>query len=485
MTTAPIPWLPGLAALALSAGCGGGAGRNPAPLSSGDVNLVFVVSQDLAFQAPGDVDPGTANLSPQGLQRSLLLGTFLRDQVLGGNDVNRIYAVAPTTHLQTAQQLPDLVPLETIEPFAVLNHTTLSSDLAGGSPFTGQNSPIRASYAQGSVPPGVAVPAQYCPTCAGLDFADQGGVNEALVAEILAAGAPGTYVLSAPWETVRALLASVAGAGGRALPVPAAYAGPDRVYALSRSPSGAVALATYDAHLSPAATYPVLPAPVARGTCTPPTPSTLTVRAGVGGAVVPAAANRGETVYIVRHAEAHPQGYWSDNNYVGAGQWRALDLPDALRGKVTPDQVWSQDPATFSRGTVSGVGEQYWSSVAPALTVAPYAIANGLALHLASSLDLTSPDLPRASSDFFFTGGRFSGHDLLLGWTFTQVPQMIAALVASYFPGGGAPQVPAWPPTDYDSLWIVTLDASGDLTLDFSQCEGIDSAALPSTAPRF
>ena len=57
-----------------------------------------------------------------------------------------------------------------------------------------------------------------------------------------------------------------------------------------------------------------------------------------------AVANNNETLYVVRHAEAHPQGYWSDNNYVGAGQWRALNLPNALLDKVMPDQVWSTRP---------------------------------------------------------------------------------------------------------------------------------------------
>ena len=108
---------------------------------------------------------------------------------------------------------------------------------------------------------------------------------------------------------------------------------------------------------------------------------------GVDGAVIPAGINTNETLYIVRHAEAHPQGYWSDNNYVGAGQWRALDLPNALRGKISPNQVWSMDPSQFSQGTVSASGDDYWSNVAPALTVEPYAIANNLPYHLVSSFE--------------------------------------------------------------------------------------------------
>jgi len=89
--------------------------------------------------------------------------------------------------------------------------------------------------------------------------------------------------------------------------------------------------------VNPPSTYPVLPPPALVSTpCAPPTPASIQVTGGVNGAVVPAGANTNETLYIVRHAEAHPQGFWSDNNYVGAGQWRALDLPNALLGKNQP-----------------------------------------------------------------------------------------------------------------------------------------------------
>jgi hypothetical protein len=45
--------------------------------------------------------------------------------------------------------------------------------------------------------------------------------------------------------------------------------------------------------------------------------------------------------------------------------------------------------------------------------------------------------------------------------------------------------VPAWPATDYDTIWTVTLDGAGNVTVNNTMCEGIDSAALPATAPQF
>ena len=55
----------------------------------------------------------------------------------------------------------------------------------------------------------------------------------------------------------------------------------------------------------------------------------IAVTGGEKGAVLPPGINTNETFYMVRHAEAHPQGVWDDGNYVAQGQWRALDLPNA------------------------------------------------------------------------------------------------------------------------------------------------------------
>jgi len=133
------------------AGCGGSnAPPTPASLNAANLNLIFVVSEDLAYQASGDVNPTTANLTNQGLQRSLLMATFLQQNVLGALNVTGIYALEPMTHLQTAGNYPDMIGLETIQQFAMLNQITLSSDQYGGTPLAGQSYPINDSY--GEVP---------------------------------------------------------------------------------------------------------------------------------------------------------------------------------------------------------------------------------------------------------------------------------------------------------------------------------------------
>jgi hypothetical protein len=475
-------------ALTLLAGCGSSGQPTPAPLSAGNLNLIFVVSEDLAYQASGDVNPKTANLTNQGLQRSLLMATFLQQNVLGALNVTGIYALEPMTHLQTAGNYPDMIGLETIQQFAMLNQITLSSDQYGGTPLAGQSYPINDSYAEVPLPVGVVAPQQYCANCQGLDFRDQNGDNEALLTTILKKDPPGFYVFSAPWETVSTLMANINQREGYNLTLPASYISPNFIYAISVSPSGSASLVTYDSHITPPATYPVLSPPLASAACTAQTHFSITVTGGQNGAVIPAGINTNETLYIIRHADAHPQLYWDDNNYVGAGQWRALDIPDALLGKVNVNQVYSNDPAQFGQGSLDFVTQYHnWSSVAPPLTAAPYAIANNLPYNLVTSFDLSDSNVAQETSTFFFfiNGGQFSNQNVLLAWSFQFIQPTIAALLTSYNAGPLAPPSDVWPPTDYDTIWTVKLDAHGNLTVNNGMCEGISSAALPATPPQF
>jgi hypothetical protein len=237
MTVARSPCV-ALALTLLLAGCGGSSGSNATtsgPLSARNLNLIFVVSEDKAFQASGDVNPATANLTDQGLQRSLLMATFLRRRVLGDKNVTGVYALEAMTHLQPPGGFPDMAAAVTIQQFALLNQITLTGD---GQTYTANSYPLNASYASGAVPSGVATPAVSCTNCRGLDFADQGGDNETLVSGIITANVPGFYVFSAPWETVSTLLTNINQLEGYNLTVPGSYVDPNHIYAISIVPSG-------------------------------------------------------------------------------------------------------------------------------------------------------------------------------------------------------------------------------------------------------
>jgi len=469
----------------LLAGCGGGSGSSPytpAPLSAGNINLIFVVSDDLAYNASGDINPSTSNLTNQGLQRSLLMATYLKQQVLGTQNVTGIYVLGPMTHLQTVNNYPDMVAIWSIQQFALLNQVALP--IGTGTPYTGNSYPLNASYA-GYVPSGVAAPAFSCPSCQGLDFNDTGGDNEALVSGIVEANVPGFYVFSAPWETTGAMLANINKLYGYNLNIPSSYISPNYVYAISIAPSGGASLVTYNSNVNPPSTYPVLSSPVARTSCTAQTPFTITVTGGSNGAVIPVGINTNETVYLIRHAEAHPWIGWEDGNYVAAGQWRALYLPNVLKGKISPTQVYSIDPAQVLPESLVIKGNPNASYVRPSLTVEPYAIANNLPYYLVAGFELIASNSPQLTSNFFFTGGTFSNQTVLVAWEHDHFPPTIDALVSSYFPSGGGQTVPAWPDSDYDTIWTVQLDAKGNLTVNNALCEGIDSTQLPAMAPQF
>jgi hypothetical protein len=239
--------------------------------------------------------------------------------------------------------------------------------------------------------------------------------------------------------------------------------------------------------VNPLSTYPALPAPpIVDAPCDAQTHFNIQVTGGQNDAVIPAGTNINETVYLIRHAEAHPTSWWEEGNYVAAGQWRALDLPNALRGKIRPDQVYSIDPAQVIPSKDSASGNSAWSYVRPSLTVEPYAIANGLPFNLAASFDMSDqnpPQLSTIASNFFFNGGQFSNQTLLVAWEHDHIPPTVNALLASYH--SKVQPVPNWPDNDYDTIWTVKLDAYGNLAVNNAMCEGIDSAALPPTPPQF
>jgi hypothetical protein len=69
--------------------------------------------------------------------------------------------------------------------------------------------------------------------------------------------------------------------------------------------------------------------------------------------------------------------------------------------------------------------------------------------------------------------------------THLSVSPFKSALLAGYFPNGGGPTAPDWPENDYDTNRTVTLDATGNVTVGNAKFQGIDSAALAATGPRF
>ena len=485
------------ASIALSiavAGCGDGD-TSPSPqLSSANINLIFVVSQDLAHN-DGDINLDTANLNTRGLQRVVSLATYLHSTLLNQASVNGIYVLEPATHLQTANNYPDLVPLETVEQFAVLNQYSIDSPTpspAATFSFSSNSFPVNVCYTRASVPQGVSTPSTFFANCQGIDFADNGGDNETLVNGIIGQEKGGFYVFALPFETLQFLLHNVKALNSYDYTVPATWEGANTLYVLTIPLSGPTTLTTYDTQIHPATTYPI-PVPTPQGhpssMQTPFEIKNLTLE----GSSVPANINTNETVYFIRHGEAHPTSYWDDGNLIYPGNVRALYLPIALAGKITtPDFVYAVDPAQFIPGGIdrNNVSIDDCSYVRTSQTVAPYAIGNGIPFYVASGFQwggLTSQDdaaAVDAAASYFFAGGQFSNKTLLICWEHNHIPRIAQALVDSYF-ASGAPPVPPpplspWPGSDYDTIWTFSLDGSGNLTLHNHYYEGISTDSLPS-----
>jgi len=507
---APVRRLPVVAllfvltvALMLLAECGGSSQPDPAPpsptfatssLSANNLNLIFVVTEDVSYQEYGDVNLKTGNLTNRGLDRALKMATFLQQKVLGGVNASGIYALIPMTHLQTAGHYPDMNGLLTVEQFAMLNATALSYPTF--LPATASSYPVNISYSPAPLPVDVHTPLLDCPAigsgaayrCQGVDYRDLDGDNETLVEALIGTNMSGFYVFSAPWDTVTSLMANISRHMNYGLTLPSNYLSPNYIYAISIAPSGSASFSTYNSGVTPSYTYPSLPAgAIVSSECLPVLKDTtfhITVTGGSGSAIVPAGINTNETIYFVRHAEAHPTPWWEDGNYYGKGQWRALDLPKALYGKIHPDLVYSIDPAQVLPGAESANGN-FYSYVRTTTTVLPYAIANSLPYNLAASFEMMAqnpPALATEAANFFFFGGQFSNHSLLVGWEHDHLAPTVNALLASYH---GGQSVPAWPDDDYDTVWTVKLDAHGNVNVDNLTCEGINSSALPDTPPQF
>ncbi|HEY5283647.1 MAG TPA: hypothetical protein VIM14_12730, partial [Polyangia bacterium] len=134
---------------------------NRIQLSPANINLIFVVSQDLAHNS-GDINTTTANLNPRGLQQAMGLATYLQSTLLNNANVTGIYALEPATHLQATseyQDLPDMVPLEIAEQFAMINQFSINAP-ADTTPtlYRDYSYPINVCYTPASLPTGVDIP---------------------------------------------------------------------------------------------------------------------------------------------------------------------------------------------------------------------------------------------------------------------------------------------------------------------------------------
>jgi hypothetical protein len=395
---------------------------SPPPLYENAWNFILVPS----FEVPA-AKTNSNNLSVTGLNHSLRFAQMLNIFLAGKEETLKgIYAYTGT-HDTNA-----MAPLESIEPFAVLN-----------------NRDVRVSSLDAKNPQAYNAPAVMMP-------------------QFLGSQLPGTYVMAGSVDMVRAIAKGLIGKDA-----PPLSAGD---YLVVSGPAGALTAHRYNDGISADATYPTIALPPRTQACAN-SFAPITIPAPAGLKVYP-----NQTVYMVRHVEAHPTGSFENGNYVCQGQWRALGANGRLSTIMggVPDHVFTSNP----RGLIDCAGG--CSYIRPTLTVAPFAIENGLPLTLAQfqwndPVDLAE-SLFNQDSPYF---DHDSGASILVGWEHGNIVKAVQYLVGGLYQNPKAAAVlPAWPYTDYDTVWILSTDADGTLTMS-SSCEHIPTAALPNTCPAF
>lgn len=445
------------------------------PLSSSDINLIFVVSPDINYSDSGDVQENTANLTKQGFNRSLEIASYLQESVLGqDNNVTKIYSLQPESHYQNGY--PNMAALTFIQQFAMLYTTTYK---VNGNPVTAYSTPINAGYSPYGLPnqsvniEGV----DFNQSLAGLSYDDVNNSNERITEALIDDKKAGYYVFSAPWKTISTLMTKINEKYAYNLELPSKFQSSNIVHAITVKigDTANAELKTYKAAITPSKSYPTLAQEIKTDNACEAayfSYSALNPKE-VNGSTI----NTNQTVYFIRHAEAHPVEGWDDGNYIAAGQWRSLLLPRALEGKISPSMVFSNDP---SQNIGSSDGSS--SYVRPSLTAQPYAIANNLPYHL--TYDFYWSQVHHIINYFFYNSD-FSGKTILVAWEHGTIQSIMDHFFSTTYFTTGDDFTSEWGPDDYDSIWTVTLDADGNLNVKNDLCEGINSSDLPIQAPQF
>ena len=391
------------------------------PLNSNEWNFVLVPSFEPA-PAPSN------NLSIVGLNHALRFGQLL-DTVTAGklDQLRQVYALS-FEHNSSVMQ-----PLETIEPFAVLNNLGVKTlRLTPG--FT----------------PTYDTPVYF-------------------INRILAGNPRGIYVMAMPRTMIRELVTALTGTH--------IEVGSRHQYFVISGRTHAFKVTTYTDHIDNVKSFPRVALPP-RAAC-----MEKSVR-------IPVKAPRGwlpyksQTVYFVRHVEAHPNSTFENGNYVCRGQWRALGansiLLTLMHGHV-PNYVFTSDPTD-----IIGCARPC-SYVRASLTVAPFAIQHHLTLTLAQfqwgdAIDLAQALFNQRSPYFHHPS---SGSIILVGWEHAHIRKAVTYLLSSMYGNAkAAKNLPKWGFHDYDTVWVLSTDKRGNLTFQ-STCEGIRTVTLPSTCPAF
>jgi hypothetical protein len=162
-------------------------------------------------------------------------------------------------------------------------------------------------------------------------------------------------------------------------------------------------------------------------------------------AATPAPAVTTETIVLIRHAEK-PSDDLGQLSTKGLN--RSLALPNVLVGKFgKPDYLFAPDPAAQNKG---------FSYVRPLATIEPTAIELGLPVN--TQIGYTAI----ADLQTELTQPRYSGKTIFVAWEHAYLDEFAKSLVQAY--GVDPTTVPAWPGSDFDTIFVIRLQRSASPT---------------------
>jgi hypothetical protein len=168
-----------------------------------------------------------------------------------------------------------------------------------------------------------------------------------------------------------------------------------------------------------------------------------------------------ETLVFLRHGEKPSGGY---GQLTCQGLQRALALPSVLTNLYgTPQYIFAPNPTVQ---VPDAAGSFYY--VRPVATIEPAAIRYGLPVN--TQFGYTDIGSLQAA----LVSGTYASSTVFVAWEHLELQQLVQNLMNTY---GGGVAVPAWPSTDFDSLYVVRLtNAGGVISAQFTHdFEGLNN----------
>lgn len=440
--------------------CGEGGGSNQQPtikqssqqpqqsvpiLNPKNLNFIFVQSLE--------PNQNNNNLSIQGFNHSLKFGQLLN--TITQSQVSAILTLDPWQQLTNGY--PNMAPIQSIENFAVLTGSGIFPVL----PTTVGN--------------------YYRPAAPSIAY-----YIETIIGQTSQIGVPssGNFVIALPAEQINQTLAQLSQNSSLYFNYqPIAANNYNQYVVMSIDDVANITANTYNDGIVANNQYPNLNL----NTTSACIESSITINVNS----VPAVHNSNETIYLVRHVEAHPVATYDNGNYVCQGQWRAIGSVDRLQSIIggLPNQVYSSDPNELDPYSCS-IGSPYLPSescpeyMRTSVTINPFVIKNGMQLGLVpeSNFDYSNYE---SMARYFFQNNQFNNQTIVISWEHKLMGEMVNYLLGTiYGNSAAAAQVPNWAGEDYDTVWKIQVNSSGQITFS-NTCEGIATASLPLSCPTF